>query len=153
MSTSSFTYDAKLSIFPEFRNNEAKEFKIRKKDSREKCLIIGNDVWIGASVLISPNIRIGTGAVIAASSVVTKDVPPYAIVGGNPAKIIKFRFDDDLIVKMLLSEWWKYKFTDFNNLNIADPGVFIESLLKLVQSDEIVPYEPEPLLSSDLLKK
>ena len=63
-------------------------------------IIVKDDVWIGMSVLILSGITIGQGAVIAAGSVVTKDVPPYAIVGGNPAKILKYRFSSEIIEKV-----------------------------------------------------
>ena len=68
--------------------------------------IIGNDVWIGNQALIIGGVRIGDGAIIAAGSVVTKDVPPYAIVGGIPARIIRFRFDNDQIKRLLELQWW-----------------------------------------------
>lgn len=67
---------------------------------------IGNDVLIGANALILAGITVHDGAVIAAGSVVTKDVPPYAIVAGNPAKIIKYRFSEEEIFKLLLINWW-----------------------------------------------
>lgn len=68
---------------------------------------IGNDVWIGARAIIMDGVNIGNGAVIAAGAVVTKDVPPYAIVGGVPAKIIKYRSEQDFVDKQL-KEWWNY---------------------------------------------
>ncbi|MEY8673893.1 CatB-related O-acetyltransferase [Francisella philomiragia] len=67
---------------------------------------IGNDVWIGANVLVVDGVNIGSGAIIAAGSVVTKDVPPYAVVGGVPAKVIKFRFEKDEVEKLLKVKWW-----------------------------------------------
>ncbi|MBY7733841.1 CatB-related O-acetyltransferase [Francisella philomiragia] len=67
---------------------------------------IGNDVWIGANVLVIDGVNIGSGAIIAAGSVVTKDVPPYAVVGGVPAKVIKFRFEEDEVEKLLKVKWW-----------------------------------------------
>jgi len=67
---------------------------------------IGNDVWIGTHSTIMSGVTIGDGAVIANNSVVTKDVPPYTIVGGNPAKIIKQRFDQDVVDKLLEYKWW-----------------------------------------------
>lgn len=71
-----------------------------------KPVVIGNDVWIGSSATILGGIKIGNGAVIGAGAVVTKDVPDYAIVGGVPAKIIRKRFSDEIIEKLLKSEWW-----------------------------------------------
>ena len=72
-------------------------------------ITIGNDVWIGTRAMILDGVTIGDGAVVAAGAVVTKNVPPYAIVGGVPAKIIRYRFNEDLINKMLKSEWWNDK--------------------------------------------
>lgn len=69
---------------------------------------IGHDVWIGSRAVIMGGVTIGTGAVIAANAVVTKDVPPYAIVGGVPAKLIKYRFDETTRARLLASEWWRY---------------------------------------------
>ncbi len=70
--------------------------------------IIENDVWIGFQATIMPGVRIGNGAIIAAGSVVTKDVEPYAIVGGNPAKEIRKRFTDEQIAKLLAIQWWNW---------------------------------------------
>ncbi len=71
--------------------------------------VIGNDVWIGYDALIMPGVKIGDGAVIGARSVVTKDVDPYTIVGGNPAKVIRKRFDDSTIEKLLEIKWWNWE--------------------------------------------
>ena len=70
---------------------------------------IGNDVWIGEGVTIKGGVKIGDGAVIAMNATVIKDVPPYAIVGGVPAKIIRFRMDDEQIEKMLKIKWWNWE--------------------------------------------
>ncbi|MBU2881874.1 Vat family streptogramin A O-acetyltransferase [Psychrosphaera sp. B3R10] len=70
--------------------------------------IIGNDVWLGYDCTIMPGVTIGHGAIIASKSVVSKDVPPYAIVAGNPAKVIKTRFDDATISKLLQLQWWDW---------------------------------------------
>jgi len=68
--------------------------------------VIGNDVWIGRESVIMPGVKIGDGAIIAAYSVVVKDIPAYAVYGGNPAKFIKKRFDDELIDLLLCLRWW-----------------------------------------------
>jgi virginiamycin A acetyltransferase len=70
--------------------------------------VIGNDVWIGYDALVMPGVQIGDGAIIAARSVVTRDVPPYAIVGGNPACIIRQRFPDDVVAELLRIAWWNW---------------------------------------------
>ncbi len=72
--------------------------------------LIGNDVWIGSHCLIKAGITIADGAIIGMGSVVTKDVPPYEIWAGNPAKILKKRFDDEIIKKLLEIKWWEWQF-------------------------------------------
>lgn len=69
---------------------------------------IGNDVWIGGNAIILQGVTIGNGAVIGAGAVVNKDIPDYAIAVGIPARVIKYRFDNEKIEKLLHSEWWKY---------------------------------------------
>lgn len=72
-------------------------------------IMIGHDVWIGANCIIVSGVSIGTGAVIAAGSVVTKDVPPYAVMAGNPARFLRYRFQDiSVIERLLASEWWTW---------------------------------------------
>ena len=68
---------------------------------------IDNDVWIGANAVIMQGVKIGNGAVIGANAVVTEDVPPYAIVVGVPAKVLKFRFSEDVIDSIIKSKWWE----------------------------------------------
>lgn len=70
--------------------------------------VVGNDVWIGYGATIMPGINIGNGAIIGSMAVVTKDVPPYAIVGGNPAKIIRTRFDEATIEELQAIRWWDW---------------------------------------------
>lgn len=71
------------------------------------CTEIGSDVWIGHSAIILPGCkRVGHGAIIGAGAIVTKDVPDYAIVAGNPARVIKYRFSEDIIARLLAEQWW-----------------------------------------------
>ncbi|MFP1732127.1 Vat family streptogramin A O-acetyltransferase [Lonsdalea quercina] len=70
--------------------------------------IIGNDVWIGYKALIMPGVKIGNGAIISSMAVVTTDVPAYTIVGGNPAKVIKKRFSDEIVAELEQLAWWDW---------------------------------------------
>lgn len=79
-------------------------------------IVIGNDVWIGRESVIMPGVKIGDGAIIAAYSIVTKDVEPYSVVGGNPAKFIKKRFNDELIDLLLQFKWWDLKPDELVNI-------------------------------------
>ncbi|MBR5683116.1 MAG: CatB-related O-acetyltransferase [Ruminococcus sp.] len=78
-----------------------------KEDGMRSVVKIGNDVWIGENVMLKGGIRIGDGAIIAMGAVVTKDVAPYTIVGGVPAKVISKRFDDSIIEKLVSLKWWE----------------------------------------------
>ena len=71
-------------------------------------IIVQNDVWIGAKSTIMSGIKISNGSIVGACSVVTKDVPPYAIVAGNPAKVVKYRFSEEQIDKLLSIAWWNW---------------------------------------------
>ena len=70
--------------------------------------IVGNDVWIGQNVTVMPGVHIGDGAIIAADSVVVKDIPAYCVAGGNPCRVIRRRFDDDLTEHLLKLRWWDW---------------------------------------------
>lgn len=98
-----------------------------------KTTIIGNDVWIGHGVSIKEGVRVGDGAVLAMGCVVTKDVPPFAIVGGVPAKVIKYRFDSQTIEDLIQTKWWNLsdKALKMAAYYIKDPKAFISCLNKM----------------------
>ena len=102
-----------VSSYPAFysNNNEACAQSLREDKVFDDSILqtrLGNDVWLGSNVIIPGGICIGTGAIVAAGSVVVKDVPPYAVVGGNPARVIRRRFTDEQIDILLASEWWNW---------------------------------------------
>lgn len=99
----------------------------------EKYLFeIGSDVWIGHGARLMQGIRIGDGAIVGAGSLVTKDVPPYAIVAGIPARVLRYRFSPEIIQRLCTTAWWKLDLEDISGLSahFSDP----ESLLCILES-------------------
>lgn len=89
--------------------------------------IIGNDVWIGRNAIILNSCKnIGDGAIVAAGAVVTKDIPPYAIVGGVPARVIKYRFSPAIIKKLLKIQWWNLPDSELEKLPMDDVNLFVK---------------------------
>lgn len=94
--------------FPVFAEQWDKSLKITDAWDNKGDTVVGNDVWLGFESLIMPGVHIADGAIIAARSVVTKDVGPYEIAGGAPAKLIRKRFEDATIEKLLRLKWWDW---------------------------------------------
>lgn len=103
---------------------------------------IGHDVWIGGYCVLKGGIRIGTGSIIAAGSVVVKDVPAYTIMGGNPAKPIRRRFDEDRIQMLLESEWWTVEPQCLRDLPMFDIPLFCRLLEDLREDGRTKPFRP-----------
>lgn len=91
-------------------------------------VVIGNDVWIGANVLIRCGVTVGDGAICAAGSVVTRDVPPYAVVGGVPANLIRMRFSEEIVQYLLQIRWWNYDASDLGGLPFEDVQSALDAL-------------------------
>ncbi|MGV0887381.1 CatB-related O-acetyltransferase [Acinetobacter venetianus] len=117
----------------------------------KRNVAIGNDVWIGADVVLKSHINIGDGAIIASNSVVTKDVPPYMIVGGNPAGIIRPRFSDDVIEILTSIKWWRFHKNDLKGLMFDKPYFFIDSLRERIESERLEEYSPPIFTKDDLV--
>ena len=117
-------------------NNSFKEFRYFDEE-REIWVDIGNDVWIGSNVLILSGIKIGDGAVVAAGDVVVKDIEPYSIYGGVPAKKIGQRFPDETIRKLNDIKWWNMplEWIENNAEYFSDIDLFIEMANKEIESD------------------
>lgn len=99
-----------------------------KAPTRVQVTQIGHDVWIGHGAMVRAGVKIGTGAIIAANAVVVKDVPPYAVVAGNPAVIKKHRLPVELIGAVLNSAWWRYAPWQLAELDISAPEAFVTQI-------------------------
>lgn len=150
VTSSSSTYDNQFIIFKKFAEDMGAKHIThpRPPNQRNHGLVIGHDVWVGANVTLKGDLCIGTGAVIAANSIVVKDVPPYAIVGGNPAKIIKYRFSDYQILRLLETRWWEYSMTDIQSFDFTNIDKFCIDFLK--RKSQLTPYNPSKLSLQDV---
>ena len=119
-----------VSTHPAFYSNRKafKTFSTTDDVEEYGTVEIGNDVWIAEGVIIPDSVKIGNGAIIAARSVVTKDVEPYTIVGGNPAKFIRYRFDQLTCKRLESSKWWEWdeKKLKLNHKFFQDPDRFFK---------------------------
>lgn len=134
LSSSPFQYNMgdKFSWHPKAKNFIEK--KIEPKDMWKvfgKRVVIGNDVWIGDGVQILRGVTVGDGAIIAAGAVVAKDVPAYSIVGGVPAKVIKFRFEKKLIDRLIKVKWWEFNPSYLSGLDFENVEHCLETLENL----------------------
>lgn len=113
------------------KNNEFKEHKFADENNKY-LVVIGNDVWIGNNVVIMDGVTIGDGAIIGTGAVVTKDVLPYSIVGGVPAKLIRYRFNEITIRSLLSIKWWdkNIDWIKTNSLLFLDENEFVKNVNK-----------------------
>ncbi|WP_191988162.1 CatB-related O-acetyltransferase [Levilactobacillus enshiensis] len=143
--TSMLTYDFRVSAFNDYLDATGNTFEhVPNPIPNGGPIVIGNDVWVGHDVRFAPTgITVGDGAVIAGGALVTKDVPPYAVVGGVPAQIIKFRFPHDIIEELMKLRWWQYGFGDFHGVAPDDDiETFIDKVGNLVATGELKPFTP-----------
>lgn len=103
---------------------------------------IGNDVWIGSHCIIKSGVNIGDGSVVASGSVVVKDVAPYSIVGGNPARHIRFRFEQEIVDRLVALQWWSYSPEGFRDINMFDVAEFLDEMEKRKEHGDLAPFRP-----------
>lgn len=154
--TSNITYDRHtFSVAQYFKDNsDIDNFQVNNNEPANSLSVtIGHDVWIGEDVSISRGVTVGNGAILAAKAMVTKDVPPYAIVGGNPARVIRYRFSETQIEELNNLQWWNYNLKEVID-DKAD--IDIEDFIKFVKSkrdkNELPNYNPEIITAEHLSK-
>ena len=115
--------------------------------------VVGNDVWIGMGALLARGVTIGHGAVVGARSIVTRDVAPYAIVAGSPARVVRYRFDEAMIQRLLTSAWWTYDPAAFADLDTTDPHRFLDQFEEREARGDMPAYQPRQIrLAAELAR-
>lgn len=138
-----YLYDNLFSLKDGFEGaGEYHSYRFENGEAPTKVQItnIGNDVWIGHGAMIKAGVTIGDGAIVAAHSVVTKDVPPYVMVAGNPAVIKKYRLDPQLVSPMLRSKWWQFAPWQLTHLTPTKPREFVQGVMKMI--GQVEPFNP-----------
>lgn len=157
-STSIVTYEggsAAVNAYLRYRSDQIASFTgVAESQPLDQPVVIGNDVWIGQDVTFSSTgITVNDGAVIAANALVTKDVPPYAVVAGNPARVVKYRFDFATIQKLLALKWGQYDFDQFGTVQADDDvATFLAKVRVLRETDQLQPFVPKPVRLADFQK-
>ena len=144
LTTSAMTFRPSNHLFRDFATDSIREHAANYSTTSDLYPRIGHDVWVGANVTIAMGVEIGTGAVLAANSTVTKSVPPYAIVGGNPAKVIRYRFDELTMERLLRSQWWNY---DPRQV-LGSVGSDFTQLMGDIDAGRVAPHDFERIMLS-----
>ncbi|SUX05517.1 CatB-related O-acetyltransferase [Campylobacter lari] len=154
ISTASFTYEKNhRSINDASKERIGKKFPILENiDLKNQEINIENDVWIGEGVLLKQGITLGNGCVVGQRAVVTKDVPSYAIVVGMPAKVVKYRFDEHTIKRLLKIQWWNYHFADFSDIDLKlNINMYLDILEDKINNYRIQEYKSRKIYFSEII--
>jgi acetyltransferase-like isoleucine patch superfamily enzyme len=152
ISSSPFSHNPQpLGGFADYlRDIGAKAFPLHGFDQGSAPVEIGNDVWIGEGALLKAGVTIEDGAIVAARAIVTHDVPPYAIVGGSPARLIRYRFSDVIIARLRAAQWWRFGPDIIQPLDVRDPEGFLDRFEQAL-ADGITPFDPPVLTGQDII--
>jgi acetyltransferase-like isoleucine patch superfamily enzyme len=123
-------------VFYEGRDSVKAKFSVHRRPPPEP-VFIGNDVWIGRNAIILPGVEVGHGAVVGAGAIVTKSVPPYGVVVGCPAKLVKFRFDIETINRLLEIAWWDFSDDELRKWagSFTEPETFLRDYVRAASDD------------------
>lgn len=111
-----------------FTGNRFDESAAKSSKPETRITFLEADVWIGANCVVKAGVRLQIGSVLGAGSILTRDTTPYGIYVGNPAKLLKFRFERSIIQDLIRSEWWELPFSYLSTLDLSNPSDFLESI-------------------------
>ena len=119
---------------------------------RDSCPItdIGHDVWIGQGAFIKSGVTIGTGSIIGARAVVLRDVPPYSIVVGMPGRVVRPRFPEAVVERLLALQWWRYSIFDLFSAPLDDIAAALDRIEEMVAAGQLAPYDGPVVTAQDL---
>nr|WP_299500562.1 CatB-related O-acetyltransferase [uncultured Rhizobium sp.] len=149
LTTSNIPWDHNF-ITGAFAKRSNPDLPIRPYKSTLGAISIGHDVWVGSRSYIKRGVSIGNGAIIGANAVVTKDVPPFGIVTGNPGRVRRFRFDEETIQLIQECAWWQYDFADIGTLDFADPVAACKAIIRRAESGDLIPYAANQMNAAGL---
>lgn len=112
---------------------------------------IGDDVWIGQGAFIKSGVKIGTGSIIGARAIVLRDVPPYSIVVGSPGRVVRSRFPESTVARLLAVQWWRYSIFDLFSAPLDDIDAALDRIEALVSAGQLAPYDG-PVVTAERLR-
>lgn len=143
LSTNGFQYKPSLFAWHEAGETSAPPPEDeRLRDIRGDLAVIGNDVWLGAGTVVLRGVTLGDGAVVGAGAVVTRDVPPYTVVAGVPARPLRTRFDPDVVADLLDVQWWRFSPRQLDGVPFDDVRAAVREVRRRL-ADGLLPYAPD----------
>lgn len=123
----------------------------RKRRFADSCPVttIGPDVWLGNGAFVKAGVTIGAGAVVGARATVLRDVPPYAVVVGTPGRVLRLRFPDAIVERLLASAWWRYSIYDLFDAPFDDVGRALDVIEEMIGTGAVKPFEGRALSGTD----
>jgi len=150
-STSPFSYNPRpIGGFQSYLRDVGGSYVVHAFDQGPQAVTIGHDVWIGASVMLKRGITIGDGAMIGARSLVTRDVPPYAVMAGSPARLLRYRFPDAVIERFQRAAWWRFGPDMVQACDVRDPERFLDRFEALLATGP-TPLDLTPLTGAQMI--
>jgi acetyltransferase-like isoleucine patch superfamily enzyme len=150
VSSSPTFFDNGLPATRAFRQGRGLDYPIADFPPTDPTVTIGHDVWIGDEVMIAPGVTIGHGAILGARALVLQDVPPYALVVGHPARIVRYRVPEALIPRFLDLQWWRYTPDRLNLLPAREPERFLDGFEEMIARDPSGQISPVMLTAREI---
>lgn len=153
LTTSIILWDRQF-VFEPYVRAQGKQTSAYKFDwsPHDKFIEIGNDVWIGGRAYIRRGVTLEDGCIVGSNAVVTRSVPPYAVVAGNPARVVKMRFPEPIVEILLKTKWWRFDHSDFPAFDMRDIEGTCARILELEAAGQMKEFAPKTLTADELAK-